>query len=488
MDPRCERLRLLRRQFLTSTAGGAGALALLSLLRETGVLASPAKGRAPKAKNCIFFFMEGGPSQFDLFSHKPKLNELHMKRPPEALLKGKRFAFIRSENAVLFGTPPERTFAPYGKSGMIFSHLIPGLARHADRICKIQTVFTNQFNHHPAQLVLQTGDGLDGGHPSIGSWFLYGLGSENKDLPGYVVLNSSRYLSGGSRLWQSGFLPTNYGGVGLQPNGDPVLNLAAPKGVSQKIERRGLDSLARLNEMHRQQMADPEISARIENYELAFRMQSAAPALVDLANESPETRARYGIERSDPTDVFVRADRVPTRGFANFARHCLLARRMVERGVRFVNVFSGSWDAHSYLETEIVYMSRMIDQPIAALVDDLAERGLLDETLIVIAGEFGRTPLGEHSSNDTVYGRDHHPDAFPILLIGGGVKGGLTFGETDELGWAPIRDAVDVADIHATLLHLFGLDHTKLTYPFRGAEPRLTPLTRPARVIDEILA
>ncbi|HMJ56106.1 MAG TPA: DUF1501 domain-containing protein [Polyangiaceae bacterium] len=490
MNPLRERLHLDRRRFLTSAAGGIGGVALLALLRESGALALPARRAAPlaKAKNCIFFFMEGGPSQFDLFSYKPKLNELNGQRPPEALLAGKRFAFVQKDTAVLLGTDPARTFAAHGQSGMMFSDLLPNLSRHADRICLLQTVFTTQFNHHPAQLMVQTGDNLEG-HPSVGSWFLYGLGSENKNLPGYVVMNSSAYLSGGERLWQSGFLPTTYGGVLFQPSGNPILNLAAPPGISKSVERRGLDALARLNEIRRQKMMDPEIAARIENYELAFRMQMAGPELTDLSLESGQTLARYGIDRTDPFVPMASYRRPAAGSYGNFARHCLLARRMVERGVRFINVFSGSWDAHFLLNSEIGFFSQMVDQPIAALIDDLAERGLLDETLVVIASEFGRTPLGENRPTfDGVSGRDHHPEAFCVLMIGGGTKGGFTYGETDELGWTATRDPVDIADVHATMLSLFGIDHTALSFPSRGADQRLTPLTRAARVINDIIA
>ena len=492
MNPIRERMLLERRAFLTSCAGGIGGAALLTLLRESGAFASSAPhADAPlkaKAKNCIFFFMEGGVSQFDLFSHKPKLNELNLQRPPESLLVGKRFAFLNRDTAVLMGTDPARTFAPYGQSGMIFSDLLPNLSRHADRLCLVQSVFTSQFNHHPAQLVFQTGNNLDG-HPSIGSWLLYGLGTENANLPGYVVLNSSQFLSGAETLWQHGFLPTTLGGVLFQSSGSPILDLAPPPGVSRGLERRALDTLARLNEIRQKKMMDPEIGARISNYELAFRMQSEAPALVDLSGESAATFARYGLDRKDP---FVPGDDGPqprAGTFGKFARHCLLARRMVERGVRFVNVFAGSWDGHHNLNNQIRYFTGLIDQPIAALIDDLRERGMLDETLVVFATEFGRTPLGENRPGFAeVTGRDHHPDAFSMFMVGGGTKGGLTYGETDDIGWTVTKNPVDVADLHATILRLFGIDHTALSFPYRGANQRLTPLTRPARVIDDLIA
>jgi hypothetical protein len=483
MNPIRERLLLERRRFLTSCAGGIGGAALLSLLGESGMVgASPRP--AAKAKNCIFFFMEGGVSQFDLFSYKPKLNELHGQRPPESLLAGKRFAFLKKETAVLWGTDPSRKFARNGQSGMLLSNLLPNLSRHADRICLVQSVFTNQFNHHPAQLVLQTGHNLDG-HPSLGSWLLYGLGSENKNLPGYVAMSSAPFLSGAETLWQHGFLPPALGGVLFQSGESPILDLAPPAGLSRTSERRALDSLAQLNEIRRQKMMDGQIASRVANYELAFRMQAEAPALIDLSGESPSTLSRYGLDRAD-------IDTSPTsqKGvMSKFARQCLLARRMVERGVRFVNVFAGSWDSHQDLNERVPILSAIVDQPIAALIEDLNARGMLDETLVVFATEFGRTPLGENSKvGEAVTGRDHHPDAFSVFMAGGGVKGGLTYGETDEIGWTTTKDAVDVADLHATILRLFGLDHMQLSYPYQGVSQRLTPLTRQARVVEALIA
>jgi hypothetical protein len=322
MNPIRERLLLERRKFLTSCAGGIGGAALLSLLSENGAVGAAPRLTA-KAKNCIFFFMEGGVSQFDLFSYKPKLNELHGQRPPESLLVGKRFAFLKKETAVLWGTDPSRTFARYGQSGMMLSNLLPNLSRHADRICLVQSVSTSQFNHHPAQLVLQTGHNLDG-HPSLGSWLLYGLGSENKNLPGYVALNSSQYLSGAETLWQNGFLPPELAGVLFQSGESPILDLAPPAGLSRTSERRALDSLARLNEIHRQKMMDSQIVTRVANYELAFRMQAEAPLLVDLSGESPSTLTRYGLDRAD-------TDPSPTapKGMAKFAStRCPLHQRL----------------------------------------------------------------------------------------------------------------------------------------------------------------
>jgi hypothetical protein len=487
MHPIIERCLLDRRQFLTTAGGGLGGLAL-ALLEQKSAAAGigrtdPAK-LPVKAKSCIFLYMAGGMSQFDLFSPKPRLNQLNGQRPPAALLEGKRFAFLNKETAVLLGTSPSRSFAPSGKSGMLLSNLLPQLSQHADKLCLINSMFTTQFNHHPGQLLMQTGHNLQG-YPAMGAWLDYGLGTLDQNFPGYVVMNSSGAFSGGETLWNSGFLPSNYSGVLLRAAGDPILNLNAPPGVTREAERRELDSLSRLNELHRAQMLDPQISARIENYELSFRMQLEAPAIVDLAGESAATLERYGINRSDP-NIPIKSDLPPAPGiYGNFARHCLLARRMVEKGVRFVNIFTGSWDQHQNLDAEMPFWGGLVDQPVAALLQDLEERGLLDDTLVVFATEFGRTPLGENRPGfELVTGRDHHPDSFSVFMV----KGGLTYGETDEIGWSITKDPVDIADLHATILRLFGVDHLALTYRHLGVDQRLTPLTREARVIDALIA
>jgi hypothetical protein len=492
MHPVLERCLLDRRLFLTGAAGGLGGLAL-ALLEQRA--ASAADGQRldsikfpVKAKNCIFLYMAGGVSQFDLFSQKPRLNELNGQKPPAGLLEGKRFAFIQKDTAVLLGTDPSRTFTPHGQSGMLLSNLLPMLGEHADKMCLINSIYTTQFNHHPGQLMMQTGHNLQG-YPAMGSWLEYGLGSEDKDFPGYVVMNSSGAFSGGETLWNSGFLPSTYSGVTFRPTGDPVLNLNVPAGFSRDAERRELDSLGRLNELRRAQLMDPQIAARIENYELSFRMQAEAPAIVDLSGETPETIERYGLNRADPA-ISITSERAPAPGvFKNFARHCLLARRMVERGVRFINIFTGSWDQHSNLNNEMPFWGGLIDQPVSALLADLEQRGLLDETLVVFATEFGRTPLGENRPGfASVTGRDHHPDAFSVWMAGGGAKGGVTYGETDEIGWSVTKDPVDIADFHATILRLFGIDHLALTYKHLGVDQRLTPLTREAKVIDALIA
>jgi uncharacterized protein (DUF1501 family) len=490
MHPIQECLCLGRRQFLTGTAGGIGLAALASMLREDRVLAA-ATQFAPKAKNCIFFYMEGAPSQLDLFSPKPLLNakagQLLKNVVPAEVLARTRFAFAQKDTAVLLGT--KRTFKQYGQSGMWFSDVLPNISRHADRICMLNAVVTNQFNHHPGQLVMQTGNNLEG-HPSMGSWLTYGLGSENKNMPGYVVMNSSRFLTGGQSLFESGFLPTSYAGVLLQPTGNPILNLNLPAGISTPVERRGLDALARLNAIRKTKMMDPEIKSRIDNYELSFRMQMEAPGLTDLSTESAATLDRYGCNRPDPDMSQLASDRKPGPGvYRAFARHCLLARRLVKSGVRFVNVFSGSWDMHNNLDVDMPFYAGMVDQPIAALIDDLAASGQLKDTLVVWGSEFGRTPIGENRPGyASITGRDHHPDAFSLFMVGGGIKGGITVGETDDIGWLPVKDAVDVSDVHATILRLFGFDHTQLTFRHDGLDQRLTPVTRQAQVIDKIIA
>ena len=482
MNPLFDAVSLARREFLTTTANGLGMLALGAMLTEDKAFASspplesadPLLPRKPHfagtAKNCIFIFMEGAPSQLDLYDPKPKLNQLNGQPLPESLTKNVRFAFIKKESAVLMGSP--RTFRQYGQSGMEFSDLLPHLSTCADDLIQVRSMHTDQFNHHPAQLVLACGRSSFG-LPTMGSWTTYGLGSESRNLPGYVVLTAGRGGSAGASLWQSGFLPSVYAGVPFRNEGDPVLNLRNPAGLPEELQRKGLDVLAQLNEERFAQSRDPEIASRIAAYELAFRMQSTAPELIDLSDESPTTLAAYGVDRED---LKIKADRAGGPGqFRNYARNCLLARRLVERGVRFVNVIHASWDHHSNLDNELTFNAGMADQPIAALIQDLKDRGLLDSTLVVVAGEFGRTPLGENrGGSKSVTGRDHHPTAFSILMAGGGLKGGLTYGATDEIGWNIVKDPVHINDFHATMLHLFGLDHLRLTHRFQGRDFRLT--------------
>jgi len=469
-----------RRQFLTSTASGIGLAALGSLLAADGLVgpaqagtasdALPAPHFAPKAKRCIFLFQAGAPSHLDLFDPKPKLNELDGKPLPAEMLEKVRFAFIKKESAVLLGSP--RTWSRHGECGMDFSDFLPHLATCADDILMIRSLHSDQFNHHPGQLLLSCGRATFG-LPTMGSWLTYGLGTESQNLPGYVVLTSGRGSSGGASLWSSGFLPSHYAGVLFRNKGEPVLNLSNPDGLPPELQRRGLDTLRSLNERRFDAMQDPEIASRIASYELAFRMQSAAPELIELSQETQATRDAYGVDRPQHPQATGRGN--VDNAHLSFARNCLLARRMVERGVRFVNVIYEAWDQHSNLNADLRYNSWVVDQPIAALLKDLKQRGLLESTLVVWGAEFGRTPLGENRTNrDPNTGRDHHPFAFTLWMAGGGIRGGQVYGESDEIGWGVARDPVHMNDFHATMLHLFGLDHLKLTYRNQGRDFRLT--------------
>lgn len=480
------RMKMNRRAVLGSAANCAGSVALASLLaREAGAaegaLPRGAPHFAPRAKACIFFYLEGAPSQIDLFDRKPKLQELSGQPLPESFTEKVRFAFIQKESATLLGSP--REFRRYGKCGMEMSDWLPEIGSCADDIALIRSMHTEAFNHHPGQLLVNTGV-PQVGRPSAGAWLSYGLGSESKDLPAYVVLAAGRGSSAGASNWSSGFLPSTHAGVLFRSQGDPVLNLGNPEGVTAGLQRRSLDALAELNQARRAAAGDPEIESRIAAYELAFRMQTAAPELMDLSSESKSTLEAYGVGRPDS----VKATRGgPVGTFNTFSSACLLSRRLVERGVRFVNVFHASWDHHSSLDTELRYCTLMADQPIAALLRDLKQRGLLDTTLVVWASEFGRTPLGENRRGTTPNtGRDHHPFAFSIWMAGGGIKGGQVIGETDEIGWNVVRDPIHANDVQATMLHLFGLDHTRLTYRFQGRDFRLTDVA--GRVIPGLVA
>lgn len=479
MHPLADPHILARRKFLTSTVNGVGLLALASLLGEevkadeqaSNPLAPKLSHFAPKAKRAICIYLEGGPSQMDLFDPKPKLQQLHGQALPESMTKNVRFAFIQKEGARLLGSP--RQFRKHGKCGMEFSDFLPHLAAHADDICMIRSMHTEAFNHHPGQLLMNCGTPLFG-RPSMGAWLTYGLGSESKNLPGYVVLTSGRGTSGGTSNWSSGFMPSTYAGVLFRNQGDPVLNLANPMGLGPEVQKSTIQGLRDLNRHRYGHLGDPEINSRIAAYELAFRMQSAAPELIDLRSESPQTLTMYGVDRED--DPKIKAHRGGGKGqYHSFAANCLLARRLVERGVRFVSLFHASWDHHSNLDAELGFNCGMADQPVAALLQDLKQRGLLDSTLVMWLSEFGRTPLGENrAGTSTVTGRDHHPFAFTLWLAGGGIKGGQTIGKTDEIGWSIVEDPIHVNDLHASMLHLFGMDHLKLTYRFQGRDFRLT--------------
>jgi uncharacterized protein DUF1501 len=470
MDPLHQYRQFTRREFLTTAAGGVGGLAFASLLAtetpgaEAGRnLINPLSPKAPhftpKAKNCIFFFLSGGTSQVDLFDPKPKLNEMAGKPLPESLLKNLRFAFIQKDSARVMGSP--RTFKQYGQSGMFFSDLLPNIATCADDLCMVRSMHTEPFNHHPATIMMNSGFSRMG-RPTIGSWLTYGLGSECSDLPGYVVLEPGPGIRGGATNWSCGFMPSTYGGVLLNTKGDPVKNLANPDGISPEIQRLSLDTIAQLNERRFQHIQDREIQSRVASYELAFRMQKAAPDLIDLTKEQPETVEAYGANRKDDLQK-------------RFSTSCLLARRMVERGVRFVNIYMDGWDHHGGINDGLKTNCAVVDQPIAALLKDLKQRGLLDSTLVVWGTEFGRTPLGDNRIGmSAVTGRDHQPSAFSLWMAGGGMKGGTVYGETDDLGMSVVKDPVHINDFHATLLHLFGLNHEALTYRFEGRDYRLT--------------
>ncbi len=444
---------------------GLGSIALASLLgprKLTAAEASLAPGKilhhAPRAKNVIYLFMAGGPSQLELFDYKPKLIELNGQPVPASLIEGKRFAFMgTSHGTKLLGT--RRTFAQHGQSGAWVSNLFPHTAKIVDDISLVKSCQATLFNHAPAKLFMNTGSGQFG-RPSIGSWVNYGLGSESQDLPGFVVLQSGpRGPRGGAVNWGTGFLPTNFQGVPFRGTGEPILNLTNPEGINAARQRQTIDAIRDLNLQRAVETGDAEINTRIAAYEMAARMQSSAPELIDLQAESAATLALYGIEKDKPS----------------FGRNCLLARRLVERGVRFVQLYHTNWDSHGgpgeNLEGDFEKVCREVDQGQAALVQDLKQRGLLKDTLVIWGGEFGRTPMGE---NRNTTGRNHHIDAFTMWFAGGGVKPGQVLGETDELGFNAITDKAHVHDIHATLLHLLGVDHTKLTFRFQGRDFRLT--------------
>ncbi|MDF1743529.1 MAG: DUF1501 domain-containing protein [Gimesia sp.] len=473
---------LNRRRFFATSASGLGTLALASLMKQDGLFASDPTTQlshiAPRAKRCIYLFMEGGPSQMDLFDPKPKLNELDGQPMPESILKDIKFAFIQKEAARLMGSP--RTFRRYGECGMELSDLLPHLSTCVDDIAMIRSMHCEQFNHLPGQLMMLSGSDLQG-RPTLGSWLNYGLGSESQNLPGYVVLATlGRGLPGGASSWSSGFLPSQYAGTLFRNQGSPVLNLANPTGLSSQAQQRSLQTINELNGLRFDQIGNPEIASRIKAYELAFRMQQTAPELLDLSGETKSTLDEYGVTREDTS-------KTNTGFMGSYARNCLLARRMVERGVRFVTLFLSTWDHHSSLDSGLKRYTQISDQPIAALLKDLKRRGLLDETLVVFGGEFGRTPLGENRVNfKKVTGRDHHPYSYSMWLAGGGIKGGQVIGETDEIGWGVTKDPVHVHDLHATILQLFGLDHKKLTYQFQGRDFRLTDVS--GNVVEKLLA
>jgi hypothetical protein len=470
-------LAVTRRHFFRDCGVGLGKVALAGLLTDAlsprasaapaNPLAPKAPHFAPKAKRVIHLFMAGAPSQLDLFDRKPKLAELEGKPLPPSVIAGQRYAFIRPDAAVL---GPRFKFSKYGKCGAELSEMLPHLAGVVDDVCVVKSVRTDQFNHAPAQIFFNTGFSQPG-RPSLGSWVLYGLGAETQNLPSFVVLSTGSGISGGSANWSSGFLPTLYTGVRLRNQGDPILNVSSPPGMDAKLQRDSLDLVGALNRRHLDDKGDPEIATRIASCEMAFRLQTSAPELMDLRSETKETLALYGAEPDKPS----------------FARACLLARRLLERGVRFVNLYHEGWDAHSDVAGNLRTNCGATDRASAALVKDLKRRGMLDDTLVVWGGEFGRTPMVEtNPALGRSLGRDHHPQAFTMWLAGGGVKPGLTYGATDELGFHVADKPVHVHDLQATILHLLGFDHEKLTFRHAGRDFRLTDVH--GQVVRDLLA
>jgi hypothetical protein len=472
-----------RRHFLQECGVGLGKIAFAGLL--TDALASSARATAAanplaprqphftaKAKRVIHLFMAGAPSQLDLFDYKPELAKLEGKPLPPSVIGGQRYAFIRPDAAVL---GPQFKFARHGQCGAELSEVLPHLAEIVDDICLVKSVHTTQFNHAPAQIFMNTGHQIIG-RPSLGAWLSYGLGSDNKDLPAFVVLISGQNNpDGGKSCWGSGFLPTMHQGVEFRSKGEPVLFSRNPDGVDAASRRDSLDLIRDLDTLEHQKVGDPETTTRIAAYELAYRMQTSVPELTDIRSEPQQIHEMYGTEP----------------GQVSFANNCLLARRLIERGVRFVQLYHRGWDTHgASVGTDIVVrvprLCLEVDQAIGALLTDLKQRGLLDTTLVVWGGEFGRTPINEARNGSKLLGRDHHPRAFTMWMAGGGTKPGVTVGRTDDFGYNIVEDPVDVHDLHATMLHSLGIDHEKLTYKFQGRDFRLTDVS--GRVISKLLA
>jgi hypothetical protein len=467
--------KVSRRWFLEQCGVGLGAVALGRLFEQGGYAASAAAGSglnplavrtphfAPKAKRVLYLFMAGGPSHMDLFDNKPQLAKFDGTLPPAELLKGYRAAFINPSSKLL---GPKFKFSRHGECGTELSSLLPHLAKVVDDIAVVKGMSTDAFNHAPGQIMMSTGSMIFG-RPSLGAWTVYGLGSESQDLPGFVVFSTGKKgPSGGNSNWGSGFLPTLYQGVQFRSIGDPVLYLSNPKGVDAELQRDSLDAVRDLNQIRHEAVGDPEIATRINSYEMAFRMQSVAPDVMDVAQEPKHILDLYGVEPGKPS----------------FANTCLLARRLLERDVRFVQIFHEAWDQHGALVHDLTKNCEETDQACAALILDLKQRGLLDDTLVIWGGEFGRTPMVQ-GGND---GRDHHPNAFTMWLAGGGIKPGISYGESDDFGFNVARDKVHVHDLHATILHLLGFDHTKLTFRFQGRDFRLTDVE--GQVVKGLLA
>ncbi|MEM9280803.1 MAG: DUF1501 domain-containing protein [Verrucomicrobiota bacterium] len=484
MDPLARNLRDMTRRTLFQRVGmGMGGAALGSMLAKDLGAASPETGgdlfareglhHAAKAKNVIYIHLVGAPSHLDLFDYKPELQKRSGELCPDEFFVGKQLAFIR-EQPMLLGTPKKNdwAFKHCGQSGLPISNLMPNLQGVADELCFIRTVQTDQFNHAPAQLHALTGFSQFG-RPSIGSWVNYGLGSENQDLPGFVVLITGQVLGAGNSAWGSGFLPTINQGIEFRSQGDPVLFLSNPGGVTSNDRRGMVDSVKHLNQLRLADVGDPEIQTRISQYEMAYRMQTSVPELMDIRGESEATHEMYGTEP----------------GKTSFANNCLLARRLVERGVRFVQLFDQGWDHHNSIDSRLPKKAKEVDQPIAALIKDLKARDLLDETLVVWSAEFGRTPMAQGTNGSGVeskIGRDHHKEAFSVWMAGGGTKPGFEYGMTDELGYAAVENPVKMEDFNATLLHLLGIDHERLNFRYQGLDVRLTGVH--GHVVKDVIA
>jgi hypothetical protein len=456
----------LRRAFLKSGAAGLGMIALRSMLRaESKGVVNPLHHPA-KARRVIYLYQAGGPSHIELFDPKPKLAAMHMKPMPESFTKGQQIAQLQGKPLVCYG--PQLPFQRYGKSGLEMSALFPHMGSLADQVCIIRSMWTEQINHDPAHTLMNTGSILPG-RPSMGSWLLYGLGCETDDLPGFVVLMSNG--KGGqnqpiaARQWSAGILPSKFQGVKLNSTGDPVLHVETPPGISPMLQKDTIDTVNRLNRLRFKEIEDPEILTRISQYEMAFRMQSSVPDLVDMSKEPKAVLEAYGANPGD----------------GSFASNCLLARRLAERGVRFIQLYHRDWDHHAAVKYGVEMKSQEVDKPTAALINDLKQRGMLDDTLVVWGGEFGRTPMSQGGD-----GRDHHIKGFSYLLAGGGVKPGTVYGTTDELGYAAEENPVSVHDLHATILHLLGINHLRMTVKYQGLDVRLTGVS--GEVIDGILA
>ena len=461
-------LNIHRRTFLGRGVAGLGAFALRDLFATDmqGKGAVSPLHHAPKAKRVIFLYQAGGPSHLETFDSKPKLAEMHGKGMPDSFTKGQQIAQLQGKPLICFG--PQHGFQRFGKSGQEICNLFPQIGSVADEVCIVRSMYTEQINHDPAHTVMNTGSIITG-RPSMGSWLHYGLGSEAEDLPGFVVLTSAG--RGGqmqpiaARQWSAGVLPSKYQGVKFNSIGDPVLYLNNPGGMNAKLQRDSIDAINALNRVEYKTTHDPEVLTRVAQYEMAFKMQSSVPGLVDMSKEPAAVLESYGAKPGD----------------GSFASNCLLARRLAERGVRFIQLYHRDWDHHGGVKSGVQLKAEEVDRPVAALIKDLKQRGMLDETLIVFGGEFGRTPMSQGGD-----GRDHHIKGFSFMLAGGGIKPGITYGATDELGYAAVENPVSVHDFHATMLHLLGIDHKRMTVKYQGLDLRLTGIS--GDVVKDILA